>query len=165
MGLEYQLNWWHESFSKPMMRYIVEEQSGSKIIEIHLQTHVNRHTKGYPEELENCFYLPILPEWTETEDNPVVLWEHLIKFHWDLLEEIESLGEGIELVKIVHYVASSISSVQAIDLAQAIVAKKAGSRLANWEFYSRHFSNEKLEYSPEHFSIGPLIADKIEELS
>jgi hypothetical protein len=164
MGLKNQLDWWYESFCYPMMRYIVQSQTDSPTIEIYLQTHVNRHPTGYPKELENSLFLPILPEWVETENKPVHLLEYLTGFFKDLLNEIES-HDGIEKsVKVVHYVQSVISSVRSIDLALAASTKMAGDRFKNWEFYDRHFDGPKKIYLPEHPSFGPLIVERLEEL-
>jgi len=164
MGLKNQLDWWYDSFCYPMMRYIVQSQTDSPTIEIYLHTHVNRHLTGYPKEVENSLFLPILPEWVEIENEPHHLLKYLTGFFNDLLNEIESHGGIEKSVRVVHYVQSIITSVRSIDLALAASTKMAGERFRNWEFYDRHFDSLNKIYLPEHPSFGPLFVEKLEEL-
>ena len=154
-----QVKWWQESWSLPMLRKVIENSQHKKRIEINLVTHGLRHLEGYPEDMADELFIPLLPTYTNFKDEKSFMdvVQSLVAFLGHLAAEIIQ-HSGVDEICVTHFVQSQIRGVQAYDTALTFcLIDRYEDFDSSWCFMDRHFAPEKKRYLEPHYSTAEII--------
>lgn len=153
-----QAKWWQESWSLPMLRKVIDNSQHKKRIEINLVTHGLRHLEGYPEDMADELFIPLLPTHTIFKDEKSFMdvVQSLVAFLRHLAAEIIQ-HSGVDEICVTHFVQSQIRGVQAYDTALTYcLIDRYEDFDSTWCFMDRHFAPQK-GYLQPHYSTAEII--------
>jgi len=159
-----QAKWWQESWSLPMLRKVIENSQHKKRIEINLVTHGLRHLEGYPEDMADELFIPLLPTYTNFKDEKgfMDVVQSLVAFLGHLAAEIIQHSD-VDEICVTHFVQSQIRGVQAYDTALTFcLIDRYEDFDSSWCFMDRHFDPKK-GYLQPHYSTAEIIRKLVQK--
>ena len=161
---EEQLVWWQKSWLLPMLRQVLENSVDKKRIEINLVTHGLRHLEGYPEDMANELFIPLLPTFTDFKDEKSFfnVVQSLVAFLRHLAAEINHQS-NVDEICVTHFVQSQIRGVQAYDTALTYCLIDQDETFDDsWFFKDRHYEPRN-GYLQPHYSTAEIIRKLVDK--